>query len=191
MGLAPAQIDLSAAAFDFTPFVGSEFGLGDTTYQLFITPSAASPIILGVGPALIVPTATSDRFASDKWSAGPTAVALAMPGNWVLGVLAQNVWSFAGDSDAPEINQFLLQYFLNYNLANGWYLSSSPNITADWTAGKAERWTVPFGGGAGRLVRIGNQPVDFKLTAYWNAEKPENSPDWNTQFTVKFLFPQN
>jgi len=190
-GLLPAEVELGAAGVEFTPFVGSEFGLGDTTYQLFITPAAASPIIFGAGPALVLPTATADRFASDKWSAGPTAVALAMPGNWVLGVLAQNVWSFAGDSDAPEVNQFLLQYFLNYNLDQGWYLTSAPNITADWTADSEQRWTVPFGGGVGRLVTIGTQPVDFKLAGYWNAEKPDNAPDWSTQFTVKFLFPQN
>lgn len=190
LGLAPANFELGVAGVEFFPSVGSEFGLGDTTYQLFITPSAASPIIFGAGPAIVLPTATADRFASDKWSAGPTAVALAMPGNWVLGVLAQNVWSFAGDSDAPEVNQFLLQYFLNYNLDNGWYLTSAPNITANWTADSDQRWTVPFGGGVGKLVKIGNQPVDFKLAGYWNAEKPDNAPDWSSQFTVKFLFPQ-
>jgi hypothetical protein len=88
------------------------------------------------------------------------------------------------------VNKFLLQYFINYNMSNGWYLSTTPVITADWNAASGERWTVPFGGGVGRLVKFGSQPVDFKLAGYWNAEKPTNAPDWNVQFQVKFLFPK-
>ena len=137
-----------------------------------------------------MPTATEDRYSSDKWSAGPAFVALTMPGNWVAGVLLQNVWSFAGDDDANNVNKFLFQYFLNYNLADGWYLSSTPIITANWEADSGNQWTVPFGGGAGKVVKYGNLPVDYKLTAYWNAEKPEYAPDWQLQFTVKFLFPK-
>jgi len=113
-----------------------------------------------------------------------------MPGKWVVGVLAQNVWSFAGDSDAADVNKFLFQYFINYNLDNGWYLSSTPTITANWEASSGNKWTVPFGGGVGRLVKFGKLPVDIKLAAYWNAEKPTFGPDWNLQFTVKFLFPK-
>jgi hypothetical protein len=169
---------------------GSAFGLGDLTYQAFFSPADAGDWIWGVGPAFVLPTATEDRYASDKWSAGATVVALSMPGNWVYGVLAQNVWSFAGDSDAADVNAFLFQYFLNYNLDDGWYLSSTPVITANWEASSGNEWTIPLGGGAGRLVKHGKLPVDYKLTFYKNAEKPQFGPDWSVQFTVKFLFPK-
>ena len=170
---------------------GSEFGLGDLTYQAFFSPAKSSKWIWGAGPALVLPTATEDRYASDKWSAGPTAVALTMPGKWVLGVLAQNVWSFAGDSDAADVNKFLFQYFINYNLDKGWYISTTPVITANWEADSDDRWTIPFGGGVGRMVRFGKQPVDINMKAYWNAVKPDFGPDWSLQFTVKFLFPKS
>jgi hypothetical protein len=160
------------------------------TYQGFFGPTKPGKWIWGVGPALVLPTATEDRYASDKWSAGASAVAVSMPGKWVVGVLAQNVWSFAGDSDAADVNKFFFQYFINYNLDNGWYLSSTPVITANWEAKSGNKWTVLFGGGVGRLVKFGKLPVDFKLAAYWNAEKPKFGPDWNLQFTVKFLFPK-
>lgn len=169
---------------------GSAFGLGDMTYQGFFSPARPAKWILGVGPALVLPSATENRYASDKWSAGASAVALTMPGKWVVGVLAQNVWSFAGDSDAADVNKFLFQYFINYNLNKGWYLSTTPVITANWEASSGNKWTVPFGGGVGRLVKFGKLPVDLKLAAYWNAEKPTFGPDWNLQFTVKFLFPK-
>ena len=48
----------------------------------------------------------------------------------------------------------------------------------------------PLGGGIGRLLRFGKQPVDFKLMAYWNAEKPRFGADYTLQLTVKFLFPK-
>jgi hypothetical protein len=169
---------------------GSEFGLGDLTYQAFFSPAKPGKIIWGVGPAFIFPTNTDDRLGVDKWSAGPTAVALAKPGHWLFGALTQNVWSYAGDSDESDVNFFSLQYFINYNFKSGWYLSSTPTITADWEADSDDRWTVPFGGGVGRLVKFGKQPVDLKLQGFYNVEKPKNANDWSLQFQVKLLFPK-
>lgn len=168
---------------------GSEFGLGDITYQGFLSPAKPGKLIWGIGGALVVPTATEDRYSSDKWSAGPALVAFAMPGNWSVGLLAQNVWSFAGSGD-DNVNKLLFQYFINYNLADGWYLTSTPTITANWEADSDNRWLVPLGGGVGKIVKFGKMPVDMKVAAYWNAEKPDFGPDWQLQFTVKFLFPK-
>ena len=169
---------------------GSAFGLGDLTYQAFFSPAEASDWIWGAGPAIVLPTATEDRYSSEKWSAGAAVVALSMPGNWVYGILAQNVWSVAGDSNAADVNKFLFQYFLNYNLQDGWYLTSTPVITANWEAESGNQWTVPLGGGVGRMVKHGKLPIDYKLAVYKHIEKPQFSADWNVQFTIKFLFPK-
>lgn len=170
---------------------GSAFGLGDLTYQAFFSPAESDKWVWGIGPAFVLPTATEDRYASDKWSVGAAFVALSMPGNWVYGILAQNVWSVAGDSDATDVNSFLFQYFLNYNLDNGWYLTSTPTITANWDADSDNKWTVPLGGGAGRMVKHGKLPVDYKLAVYKNVERPQFAAEWNVQFTLKFLFPKS
>jgi len=185
-----SDLDLGYGSIDLDKVTGSEFGLGDITWQPFFGPAEPGKVIWGAAPVLVMPTATSERYASDKWSAGVGVVALTMPGKWVLGMLTQNVWSFAGKSGAPDVNKFLFQYFVNYNLDDGWYLSTTPIITANWEAPSSDRWTVPFGGGVGRLVRFGKRPVDFKLAGYWNAEHPDFGPDWSLQFTVKFLFPK-
>ena len=136
-----------------------------------------------------MPTNTND-LGTDKWSAGPAAVVLTMPGNWVLGALAQNLWSFAGSDSAKDVNKLTFQYFINYNLPDGWYLTTSPIITADWNKPGSERWTVPFGGGFGRLVKFGKQPVDFKLQAYANVVHPDAGPEWSVMAAVKLLFPK-
>jgi hypothetical protein len=136
-----------------------------------------------------MPTNTND-LGSDKWSAGPAAVLLAMPGNWVLGVLAQNLWSFAGSDRANAVNKLTVQYFVNYNLPNGWFLTSSPIITADWNKPSDNRWTVPIGGGIGKLTRFGNQPVNLTLKAYKNVIYPDAGPEWSVYAGMSFLFPK-
>ena len=102
--------------------------------------------------------------------------------------MARNIWSIGGESDRDEVNQFLFQPFVNYNLHNGWYLTSSPNIIANWYAD--DKWTVPLGGGIGKLHKFGNQPVNIRLESYYNVEKPKGAPDWAVRFTVQFLFPK-
>ena len=181
------RVDLGIGVF---PGTDSEFGLGNIQYQAFFSPAEAGKAVWGLGPAFEFPTNTDSALGTDKWSMGPAFVVLTMPGPWVVGCLAQNIWSFAGESDDPDVNKFSFQYFLNYNIKNGWYLTSSPTATANWESDGSEQWTVPVGGGIGRLVRFGTQPVDFKLASYWNAVKPRNGPKWNFQFTVKFLFPK-
>jgi hypothetical protein len=157
------------------PGTNDEFGLGNVTYQTFFSPAEPGPVIWGVGTALILPTNSDSSLGGDTWSAGPTALLLSMNGPWVVGFLGQHVWSFAEHGSEPNVNSTLLQPILNYNVGKGWYLSSVPVITANWEID--DEWTVPVGGGVGRLVRIGGKlPVDFKLAAYYNVEKPRFGP---------------
>ena len=113
-----------------------------------------------------------------------------MHNHWVIGGLVNNLWSFSGDSDREDVNQFLFQYFINYNMAEGWYLTSSPAITANWEAESDNQWTVPFGGGLGKIFRIGKQPMNAQLQAFYNVEVPEEGPDWTLRFQLQFLFPK-
>jgi hypothetical protein len=46
--------------------------------------------------------------------------------------LANNVWSVAGSGSRPDVNQFLMQCFITYNLQKGWFIGLSPIITANW-----------------------------------------------------------
>jgi len=172
------------------PGTDDEFGLGNIQYQGYFSPAEPGKVIWGVGPTLEMPTNTDSSLGSDTWSAGPGVVVLTAPGKWLVGVLANNIWSFAKDGGEEDVNKFFFQYFLNYNMKDGWYLTSSPNITANWEADSSEEWTVPLGGGVGRLVKFDNQPVDFKAEYYYNIETPRFGADWSLRFQVKFLFPK-
>ena len=167
--------------------------MGDIQQALFFSPRkpGSSSFLWGAGPIFQLPTATDERLGTEKWSAGPAAVGLTVHGPWVAGALVQNIWSFAGDSDRDDVNQMLIQYFVNYNLPNGWYLTSSPIVTANWKADSDNTWTIPFGGGVGRLLRIGKLPVNVQVQGFYNVEKPDDlGPDWTLRFQVQFLLPK-
>jgi hypothetical protein len=169
---------------------GSEFGLGDINETIFLSPANPGKFIWGLGPVFSFPTATDDVLGTDKWSAGLSGLGLTIKGPWVIGALVSNLWSYAGDDDRGDVNSFLLQYFVNYNMADGWYLTSSPVITADWEADSDNQWTVPFGGGFGKIFKIGKQPINAQMAAYYNVETPDNGPDWSLRLQLQFLFPK-
>ena len=120
---------------------------------------------------------------------GPTGVLVYMNGPWVAGVLANNVWSFGGTSgpSGTRYNMFLTQPFVNYNFGGGWYVGSSPIITANWL-GDGGKWTVPIGALAGRVFRVGKLPINLSVGAYHNLVRPDFGSTWQLRTQVTFIF---
>jgi hypothetical protein len=172
-----------------TPDEGRQSGLGDMTFTGFFSPAKAATVTWGLGPVFLFPTATDDRLGADKWGLGPSFVVLTMPGNWVIGTLVSNVWSVGGSGD-QDVNLFTWQYFVNYNLSNGWYLTSSPIMTANWEESSGNKWTVPVGAGVGKIFRIGKQPFNTSAQVFYNVEKPRNVGDWAMRLQVQLMFPK-
>jgi len=84
----------------------------------------------------------------------------------------------------------LLQWFVNYNLKKGWYVATSPIVTADWRASSGNRWVVPLGGGVGRIMRLGSQPVNLLAQLYGNAVYPAGASPWGMRLQIQFLYPK-
>ncbi len=82
-----------------------------------------------------------------------------------------------------------IQSFLFYNFPNGWYLVSTPTITADWTADSEDRWIVPVGGGFGKIFNIGKQAMNVSVQAFYNVEQTVAAADWSLRLQLQFLFP--
>ena len=168
----------------------NEFGLGDIQYQGFLSPANPGKLIWGVGPVFQFPSATDSQLGTEKWSAGAGVVAVRMDGPWVYGALVNNIWSFAGNDDRSNVNQMLIQPFINYNLGRGLAIGASPIITANWEAPSGQKWTVPLGAQISQIIPIAKVPVNFLLGAYYNVEKPDNGPDWSIRFQIALLFPK-
>lgn len=49
---------------------------------------------------------------------------------------------------------------------------------------------VPFGGGVGRIMKLGYQPVSLTAQFYGNAVHPVRTPAWTMRLQIAFLFPK-
>jgi hypothetical protein len=165
-------------------------GFGDMVPTFFFTPAKPHKVIVGAGPAFTLPTATSNVLGQGKLSIGPSVVVLTQPGPWTVGALVNNVWSVAGSGSRTDVNQMMLQYFVNYNLKKGWYLSVAPIINANWKASPGNVWTVPVGGGAGRIMKLGFQPVNISAAFYGNAVHPVAGSSWSMRLQIALLYPK-
>lgn len=175
---------------DITQEDGRTFGLGDTTLTVWLSPTKADSMTWGIGSVAMFPTSTDDALGAGRWGIGPSVVAVVMPGKWVVGGRISNIWSVGGGSEKQDVNQFLFQYFINYNLRDGWNLSSAPIITANWKAPEGQKWVVPFGIGVGKVHRFGKQPVNMSAHVYINAVKPDIGPDWTLRLQLQLMFPK-
>jgi hypothetical protein len=157
---------------------------------VFLSPAHPGKLIWGIGPTMTFPTATEPLLGNGKWSAGPALVLLTMPEHWVIGVLANNQWSFAGWG-RKSVDAFLVQAFINYNFPHGWYVCTQPIITANWLAASNERWTLPIGAGVGKILKLGKQPINVQLQAFDNVVTPNRGgADWQLRFQVSLLYPK-
>jgi len=175
---------------DIVPGAGSQFGLGDINLSLFFSPRkpTSGGLIWGIGPVLLLPTATDSLLGAKKWGAGPAAVALTMRGPWTVGLLANHVWSYAGDSDRQDISNTFLQPFAAYTWPSAWTFSVQSESTYNW---KTEKWSVPVNVAVSKLVRWGKLPVSLQAgVGYW-AESPETGPEgFRFRLQANFVLPK-
>ncbi len=167
-----------------------QFGLGDTVQSLFFSPKVPGPygLIWGIGPVGLIPTATESALGSGKWGAGPTGVVLRQDGPWTYGMLANHIWSFAGDGSRTDVNSTFLQPFLNYTTksATSFYLNTE--TTYDWNA---ERASVPVNAGVNQLLKLGNQPIQIGGGLRYWVEGPSTGPEGlGVRVNLVFLFPK-
>ena len=170
---------------------GSQFGLGDISESLFFSPKepTSGGVIWGVGPILLLPTATENLLGAKKWGAGPAAIAVTMRGHWTLGFLANHVWSYAGDSDRPYVSNTFAQPFMAYTWPNAWTVSAQTETTYNWNT---EKWSVPINAAVSKLVRWGKIPVSLQAgVGYW-LESPETGPEgFRFRLQANFVLPKS
>jgi hypothetical protein len=175
---------------DIFPGAGSQFGLGDINLSLFLSPKrpTSGGITWGIGPVLLLPTATDELLGAKKWGAGPTAVALMMRGPWTIGMLGNHLWSYAGDSDRQDISNTLVQPFAAYTWPSAWTVSVQSESTYNW---KTEKWSIPINAAVSKLVRWGKLPVSLQGgVGYWT-KSPETGPEgFRFRLQVTFVLPR-
>lgn len=162
-------------------------GLSDIVQSFFFSPK--EPVggwILGFGPVLLYPTATDDKLGTEKWAAGPTALALKQHGGWTYGVLGNHLWSYAGNEDRRSVNATFVQPFLSYATKTKTTFGLNAESTYDWNN---SQWTVPVNATVSQLVKVGGLPVQFTVGGRYYAEGPSGAPEWGLRFVITPLFP--
>jgi hypothetical protein len=164
-------------------------GLGDTLQSLFVSPKAPTRHnwFWGAGPVFLLPTATDDVLGAEKFGIGPTAVLLRQTHGWTYGALVNHLWSATGNSDRQDVSATYLQPVLDYTTKHHTTFGLGAESTYDW---KQKQWTVPVLAHLSQLVKIGELPVQLKLSGKYYAEAPEGAPDWGLRFSITFLFPK-
>jgi hypothetical protein len=175
----------------FEPAPSVPQGIGPTTFSAFLSPrNPTNGWLWGAGPVVQVPTISSPTLGSNVWGVGPTFVIVKMAGPIVAGALFNNVFSLGGSSgpNGTRYATFLTQPFFNYNFGGGWFVGTSPLITAN-EYGSGQKWTVPVGMQAGRLIKLwGKLPVNLSIGAYYNVVRPEFGPTWTLRTQVAVIF---
>jgi|GEM_PF-546671 len=166
----------------------SQSGLGDIVQSIFISPNKTEPFIWGIGPVVLVPTATNGFLGSKQLGLGPTVVVLKQQGPWTIGMLWNHIWRVAGGSGRPNVNADFFQPFLNYSTKDGWSYALNTESTYDWTG---NHWSVPIHGQVSKIVRFGRQPVSFGGAIRCWATTPSGGPEGcGLRIVVTALFPK-
>lgn len=169
------------------PGIADVSGLGDTVQSLFFSPK--QPVggwILAAGPALLWPTGT-DAMLGGQWGAGPTVLALRQTGPWTAGLLANQLWSYAGEDARPDVNATFIQPFFSYITPTKTTFTLTTESFYDWTAGQ---WSVPVNFVISQLFKIGDQPMQAFVGGRYHLEGPDGGPDWGIRFGLTLLFPR-
>jgi hypothetical protein len=167
-------------------------GVGDIQFTAFLSPAKPGAWIWGAGVIAQLPTNSNPEIGNKNWGLGPSVVVLHLEHGepWVYGVLVNNLWSLSSDKQGGAFNNGLIQPFVNYNFASGFYVTSAPIWTVNWKADSGQQWTVPLGGGIGKIFHLGKLPVNTQLSAYYNVVRPDYGPNWQIRAQVQFMFPK-
>ena len=167
-----------------------QWGLGDTVQSVFFSPKKPTPggLVWGVGPVMLLPTATDDRLGGEKWGLGPTAVVLTQKGPWTLGALVNHLESFAGDGNRTDVSATFIQPFVAYVTKTRTTVGLNTESTYDW---EGEAWSVPINLTVSQLLRFGNQIIQVGVGARYWADAPRGAPEgWGARLQLSLLFPK-
>jgi len=178
---------LTIPAANTLPLPAGELtGFGDIRFVDIAVIDAGHRILIGVGPTFVFPTASEPQTGQPKWQDGPAVAGAFAPPKWLIGFIAQNPISFAGDAIRPAANALFLQPFITYQLGDGWFVRSEPQMVFDWETNKQQ---LPVAAGVGRVFKIGPQYINCFVEPAWNVSHDGPAPRYAITFGFSLLYP--
>lgn len=164
------------------PF-GKTSGLGDLIYLgLFapkegVTTGTGSSIFYGLGPTVMIPTASSSLLGTGRWSGGPAVVFGHCSERWSIVTLIQQYWG-------KDLSYLTGQYMIFYSPDPLWNIGMSPTFTINWKAPTNQQITFPVGFGVNKTFYFGDLPVAIGVEGYYSVLHPETYPGSRLAFRV-------
>jgi hypothetical protein len=163
-----------------------QFGLSDATVTAFFAPKTKG-LILGFGPAFLIPTATDNFLGTEKFGVGPSVLVMHQGKGLSIGFIANQIWSVAGNEDRADFNQFYTQIFLTHSYKSGASLGITSEITQNW---EGKTTLVTISPNIGAVTKLGDQVVQFAIMPLIPIVGPhESKPDWGLRAVLAFVFP--
>lgn len=174
---------------DITAPGAKQTGLSDALVSAFFSPAESkNGLTWGVGPVILIPTATDKLLGTEKLGVGPTAIILKQSNGWTYGALVNQIWSVAGNKDRSNINQMFVQPFLSYNWKSGAGLGGNFEITQNWQSSTTAVFLNPTLSG---ITKLGSQMVQLAIGPRIPISVPAASkPDFGVRAVVNFVFPK-
>ncbi len=175
--------------YDITGEGTHQSGISDALVSGWISNAEVkNGFVWGLGGAFLIPTATNDLLGTKKFGVGPTVILLKQTNGWTFGVLANQIWSVAGDADRDDVNQMYLQPFLTHNWKSGSGLTVNSETTLNWETNSTNAYINIMAGG---LTKFGNQLVQLQVGPRIQVAAPEGGKSpFGVRAAVIFVFPK-
>jgi|RhiMetdeSRZDD1v2_1073273.scaffolds.fasta_scaffold08805_14 hypothetical protein len=165
-------------------------GVSDILASFFLSPVTKGSITWGIGPAISVPSTSLPTLGTEKWSGGPTGVVLRQQDAFTYGVLINQIWSFAGNPDRPNVNQMFIQPFFAYTTKDAWTFTLQSETTANWQVDGTNRWNAPINGLVSKVSSFGSFPASYQLGGGYFVARPDNGATWKIRAAIVILMPR-
>ncbi|WP_163932595.1 hypothetical protein [Paraferrimonas sp. SM1919] len=164
---------------------GTDWGIGDSSIQMFYAPSTDSDIKWGIGPQVSLKTRSDAQFAGAGWGGGLAGVIVGGNDIWSLSAIVNHMWG----EDAFSMTAIQPIVYYNFKSSPGTFLAYDSVLTYDWK--NQAGWTIPLGLSGGRMFDMGGgYGFELKVGGYKVVTSPKYGPEWQAKFAFSFVFPR-
>lgn len=161
---------------------GTQVGLGDTTiYDVPVF--RKGNVDFGIGPLLVLPTATNSTLGLQKWQAGAEVLVSAV---YPWGLLASLVSYQQAADGTGQLG--MVQPFFFRNIAHGFYYRSTGISTYNFNT---QAYAIPIGVGLGHVSKIGQGNIlnVYIEPQYSASTRGANQPTFQLELGFNIQFP--
>jgi hypothetical protein len=102
-------------------------------------------------------------------------------------MLANHIWSIAGDDSRADISATFLQPFFSHTTPSATTYTINTETSYDWIG---ENWLVPINLQVSQLTKLGRQPISIGAGARYYVVRPDGGPEWGIRTVLTLLFPK-